>query len=326
MSEPGAPDSVGGARGVRQTEGYALPQNGHQICRIVLGRSAHLRVESVYRDRSGANVESRLPFRCFVAGNAKSVRGKRRFSDTHRQLAEVAEPHSEGPTFGGSNFRKRFSRFRSAAFIGGLVVLRNCPICVRLPMPLVRWPTNLQAHNGGQKRYEPRGHAAVGGCRGCGPTTPMPKAVRARAASSGVLGRQFEHPLETAGRIHYQKTGLWCFDAEGVRDPARERNERALFSRMILASNMERHCALQHIKPLVLILVTVKGRLLTRAHQNFGNSDSRAGCLQSDRGCEPYHWPPVTGRQGVGANRFYLGCDSWILSSITLSHYDTLVS
>ena len=32
---------------------------------------------------------------------------------------------------------------------------------------------------------------------------------------------------------------------------------------MILGTNMERHCALQNIKPLVLILVNVKGRLLT---------------------------------------------------------------
>jgi hypothetical protein len=95
---------------------------------MVLGRSAHLRVDRVYRDGSGANVESRFPFRGFVAGNAKSVGGTRRFFDTHRQLAEVAELRSEGPTFGGSNFSsERFSSFSSTAFIGGLVCFPTTP-------------------------------------------------------------------------------------------------------------------------------------------------------------------------------------------------------
>ena len=95
---------------------------------MVLGRSAHLRVESVYPDGSGANVESRFQFRGFVSDNAKSLGGTRRFFDTRRQLAEVAELRSEGPTFGGSNFSsKRFSRFSSTAFIGTLVVLPVSP-------------------------------------------------------------------------------------------------------------------------------------------------------------------------------------------------------
>ena len=103
----------------------------------------------------------------------------------------------------------------------------------------------------------------------------MPNAVRARVASSGVLGASSNIRSKPPGVFITRKTGLRCFDAEGVPDPARERNERFHFSRMILTTNMERHCALQHIKPLVVILVSVKGRLLTRAHQNFGYSDSR---------------------------------------------------
>ena len=112
---------------------------------MVLGQSAHLGVESV--NRNGANVESRFKFRGLVAGNGKSVGGTRRFFDAHRQLAEVAEPRSEGPTFGGSNFSaKRFSRFSSTAFIGGLVVLPVSPFacgCRCRPLPRRYLPFGL---------------------------------------------------------------------------------------------------------------------------------------------------------------------------------------
>ena len=124
---------------------------------MVLGRSAHLGVESVYRD--GAHVESRFQFRGLVAGNGKSVGGTRRFFDTHRQLAEVAEPRSEGPTFGGSNFSaKRFSRFSSTAYHWWAGGASRLPICVRLPVPPAPSPIPalrfglISKHNRGQNQ------------------------------------------------------------------------------------------------------------------------------------------------------------------------------
>lgn len=120
---------------MRQTEGFAFPQAATRfaewysvearICgwRAFTATEPMLSLDSISRLRSRQRQVSRRDTPVF----------------RYPQAAREVELRSEGPTFGGSNFSsKRFSSFSSTAFIGGLVVLPDYPICVRLPVPPAR--------------------------------------------------------------------------------------------------------------------------------------------------------------------------------------------
>jgi hypothetical protein len=60
------------------------------------------------------------------------------------------------------------------------------------------------------------------------------------------FGRELEHALETAGRIHHQESRFRRLDGKGVRDTPPERNEPTLASVIVFASDVEHPFAVEH--------------------------------------------------------------------------------